>query len=102
MGFAESRRQARQIVLHGHITLNGRVTNIPSCKVKLGNVITWKESSSKTVLYQSAVQEIESKEIPAWLSLDRGNLSGQMLSIPSREEIETTIDERLIVAFYSR
>lgn len=102
LGFADSRRQARQLVLHGHITLNGRLTNIPSCQVKPGDAIAWKEGSLKTVPYQLAVQEIESKVLPGWLSLDRGNMSGQVLSIPSREEIETTIDERLIVAFYSR
>lgn len=102
LGFADSRRQARQLVLHGHITLNGRLTNIPSCQVKPGDVIAWKEGSTKTVPYQLAVQEIESKVLPGWLSLDRGNLSGQVLSVPSREEIETTVDERLIVAFYSR
>ena len=102
LGFADSRRQARQLVLHGHITLNGRLTNIPSCQVKPGDVIAWKEGSLKTVPYQLAVQEIESKVLPGWLSLDRGNLSGQVLSVPTREEIETTIDERLIVAFYSR
>jgi len=102
LGFADSRRQARQIVLHGHITLNGRLTNIPSCQVKPGDVIAWKEGSSKTVPYQLAVQEIESKVIPGWLSLDRGNMSGQVLSLPSRGEIETTIDERLIVSFYAR
>ncbi len=102
LGFAGSRRQARQLVQHGHITLNGRVTDIPSCHVKQGDAITWKEGSSKIVPYQEAAQEIESKLIPSWLSLDSGNLSGQVLSAPSRSEIETTIDERLIVAFYSR
>lgn len=102
LGFAESRRQARQYVQHGHITRNGRVTNIPSCQVKEGDVIAWAEGSEKTVPYQLAAQEIESKEIPGWLSLDRANLSGQVLSVPSREEIETIIDERLIVAFYAR
>jgi small subunit ribosomal protein S4 len=70
--------------------------------VKPGDVIAWKEGSTKTVPYQLAVQEIESKVLPGWLSLDRGNMSGQVLSVPTREEIETAIDERLIVAFYSR
>jgi small subunit ribosomal protein S4 len=102
LGFGNSRRQARQVVLHGHITLNGRVTNVPSCRVKEGDVIAWKEASIKTVLYQEAVQEIESKVIPSWLSLDPGTMTGKVLSLPSREEMESTIDERLIVAFYSR
>ncbi len=102
LGFAESRRQARQLVQHGHITVNGRVTNIPSCQVKEMDVITWKEGSTKTVLYKVAAQEIESKLIPSWLSLNQDNLSGQVISAPSRSDIETAIDERLIVAFYSR
>jgi small subunit ribosomal protein S4 len=102
LGFADSRRQARQLVQHGHITVNGRVTNIPSCQVKEMDVITWKEGTTKTVLYQVAAQEIESKLIPSWLSLNQDNLSGQVVSAPSRSDIETAIDERLIVAFYSR
>ena len=102
LGFADSRRQSRQTVLHGHIVLNGRVTDVPSCQVKEGDVIAWKEASSKTVLYQTAAQEIESKVIPGWLSLDTGTMTGRVMSLPSRGEIETNIDERLIVAFYSR
>lgn len=102
LSFAESRRQARQLVQHGHITINGRVTDIPSCHVKEGDVIAWKEGSRKTVPYQMAAQEIEGKLVPSWLSLDTSNLSGQVLSAPSRSDIETAIDERLIVAFYSR
>ena len=102
LGFADSRRQARQVVQHGHITLNGHVTDIPSCQVKQGDLIAWKEASSKTVLYQMAAGDIESKVIPGWLSLDQGTMSGQVLSAPSRSEIESNIDERLIVAFYSR
>ncbi len=102
LGFADSRRQARQLVQHGHITVNGRVTTIPSYHAKEGDVITWKEGSSKTVLYQMVAKDIESKFIPGWLSLDQSSLSGQVLSAPGRSEIDSTIDERLIVAFYSR
>ena len=102
LGFAESRRQARQLVRHGHITLNDRVTDIPSCQIKEGDVIAWKKESTKSMLYQIAEQEIGSKEIPTWLNVDQDNLSGRVLSIPSHSDIETNIDERLIVAFYSR
>jgi len=102
LGFADSRRQARQLVQHGHITVNGRVTTIPSYHAKEGDVIAWKEGSSKTVLYQMVAKDIESKFIPGWLSLDQSSLSGQVLSAPERSEIDSTIDERLIVAFYSR
>jgi len=102
LGFADSRRQARQLVLHGHISVKGRVTDIPSYQVKVGNVISWKEGSTKLVLYQVVVKNIESKTIPSWLSLDRDTMSGRVLAKPSRSDIESTIDERLIVAFYSR
>jgi len=102
LGFADSRRQARQIVLHGHLTVKGHVTDIPSYQVKVGDVISWKEGSTKLALYQVVVKNIESKTIPSWLSLDRDTMSGRVLAKPSRSDIESTIDERLIVAFYSR
>ena len=102
LGFADSRRQARQIVLHGHLTVKGHVTDIPSYQVKVGDVISWKEGSTKLALYQVVVKNIESKTIPSWLSLARDTMSGRVLAKPSRSDIESTIDERLIVAFYSR
>ncbi len=102
LGFAESRRQARQLVRHGHITVNGRVTDIPSYLVREGDVIAWKEGSSKTVIYKAAAADIGSKFIPSWLDLDKDNMSGRVLSAPSQSEIEALIDERLIVAFYAR
>jgi len=102
LGFADSRRQARQLVLHGHICVNKRVTDIPSYQVKVGNVISWKEGSTKMAPYLVAVKNIESKTIPSWLSLERDTMSGRVLGKPARSDIESTIDERLIVAFYSR
>ncbi|MBE0479753.1 MAG: 30S ribosomal protein S4 [Dehalococcoidia bacterium] len=102
LGFAESRRQARQFVRHGHITVNGRVTNIPSYLVQVGQVITWKEESRKSPVYEAVLQNIASKVIPGWLSLDQTTLTGEVLRAPSREEIEAAIDERLIVAYYAR
>jgi len=102
LGFAESRRQSRQVVQHGHITVNGRKAAIPSYQVKAGNVISWKASSSKLALYQAVAKDIESKTIPGWLSLDREKLEGRVVAVPSRSDLESTIDERLIVAFYSR
>lgn len=102
LGFAESRRQARQLVQHGHVTVNGHVRDIPSSQVKAGDVISWKEGSSKKALYQAVAKNIDSKSIPGWLSLDKETLSGRVVAIPTRSDIESTIDERLIVAFYSR
>jgi small subunit ribosomal protein S4 len=78
------------------------VTDIPSYQVKAGSVISWKESSTKLAPYQVAVKNIESKTIPSWLSLERDTMSGRVLAKPARSDIESTIDERLIVAFYSR
>jgi small subunit ribosomal protein S4 len=102
LGFADSRRQARQIVLHGHLTVNGHVVDVPSYQVKVGNVISWKEGSTKLVLYQVVVKDIGSKTIPSWLGLERETLSGRVLAVPARSDIDSTIDERLVVAFYSR
>ena len=102
LGFADSRRQARQLVLHGHITVNGRVASVPSYQVKVGAVVSWKEGSSELALYQAVVKDIGSKTIPSWLNLDRETISGRVLAVPSRSDIESTIDERLIVAFYSK
>lgn len=102
LGFANSRKQARQLVQHGHITLNGRKTDIPSCAVKVGDVIAWRESSKKTEYYQVVVSEVQGKAVPDWLSLDRDALVGKVLSIPERVDIDTQFDEKGIVEFYSR
>ena len=102
LGFTDSRRQARQLVLHGHITVNGHVADIPSYAVKVGNVISWKESSTKLAPYQMAVKNTESKTIPSWLNLDRNTMTGRVIAKPARSDIESIIDERFIVAFYSR
>jgi small subunit ribosomal protein S4 len=102
LGFANSRPQARQLVRHGHITLNKRKVDIPSYQVKPGDIIAWKEESKKLPLYSEVAEEIESKTIPNWLSLDRETFSGQVLTTPSRNDIDVTIDERLIVEYYSR
>jgi small subunit ribosomal protein S4 len=102
LGFADSRRQARQIVQHGHIAVNGRVTNIPSYEVKVGDVISWKETSKKLALFQTVVKDLGSRPIPSWLELDRDAVEGRVIAKPARADIESTIDERLIVEFYSR
>ena len=102
LGFAESRRQARQLVRHGHFTLNGRKTDIPSCLVKPGDVISWKAGKEKLVPYQSAAQNIGARHIPGWLSVDDKSLTAKVLTQPSREDIGVTIKERLILEYYSR
>lgn len=102
LGFADSRSQARQIVKHGHIMLNGHKANIPSCLVKEGDTISWREGSHKTEYYKQLTQTIESKVVLSWLSLDRQNLAGQILSLPTPEEIDVRFDSKAIVEYYSR
>ena len=102
LGFADSRRQARQIVCHRHITLNGRRTDIPSCAVKSGDVIAWMEGSTGTEYYKMVVERIQDKIVPSWLSLDRENLRGQVLTPPSRSDVDIRLDEKSIVEYYSR
>ena len=102
LGFADSRPQARQLVRHGHIMLNGRKTNIPSCLVSEGDTISWREISAKTEYYQQLVQSIEAKSVASWLSLDRRNLTGEVLSLPTPEEIGAKFEGKTIVEYYSR
>jgi small subunit ribosomal protein S4 len=102
LGFASSRSQARQLVRHGHIFLNGRKTDIPSCLVKSGDAISWREGSTKTEYYKALVQEIEGRTIPGWLALDKEKLTAQVVNLPTGEDIEVKFNEKVIVEFYSR
>jgi small subunit ribosomal protein S4 len=102
LGFADSRSQARQLVRHGHIMLNGRKTDIPSCLVKEGDTISWKEGSTKSVYYKQLAESIESKSVSTWLSLDKENLVGQVLSLPTADDIEAKFEGKSIVEYYSR
>jgi small subunit ribosomal protein S4 len=102
LGFADSRNQARQIVLHGHIVLNGRRTNIPSCLVKEGDTISWREGSTRTEYFKQVAGEIGSKSIPNWLGLDRDNLVGQVISMPTPEDAGAKFEGQSIVEYYSR
>jgi len=100
LGFAPSRRAARQLVNHGHILVNGRKVDIPSYLVNLGDIITLKEKSKKLILVENALKE--EREIPKWLSFDKGSLQGKVLAIPKREDIPVDIKEELIVELYSK
>ena len=102
LGFGDSRSQARQLVRHGHILLNGRKTNVPSCLVKEGDTISWREGSRNSEYFKQLVQDIESKTVLNWLSLDRQNMVGQVLSMPTPEEIDARFDGKAIVEYYSR
>ncbi|GAI83459.1 unnamed protein product [marine sediment metagenome] len=102
LGFGDSRPQARQLVQHGHIMLNGRKTDIPSCLVKEGDTISWREGSTKTEYYKQLLQDIESKAVLSWLSLDKQNLVGQVVSLPTPDDTDAKFDGKTIVEYYSR
>jgi len=102
LGFADSRAQARQIVRHGHIMVNGRKTDIPSFLAKSGDVIKWREASKKTEYYKKLAEEIEEKFIPNWLSLDKESMTGKVLNLPGKDDIEAGFNVKAIVEYYSR
>jgi small subunit ribosomal protein S4 len=100
MGFATSRPQARQLVVHGHFLLNGRKHNIPSAILKPGGVVTVREKSRNLEPIGAAVEQVVA--VPPWLEADHDNFTGRVLHTPSRDEIDTPVEEQLIVEFYSR
>jgi len=102
MGFADSRAQARQLLLHGHFDVNGRKTNIPSFLVKQGDVITVRERSRGLTYFKFLKEEMGRKHSPDWLSTDESTLQGQVLSLPERKDIDISLNEQLIVEYYSR
>jgi small subunit ribosomal protein S4 len=102
LGFADSRAQARQIVLHGHILVNDHKVNIPSYMVSEGDVIKWREGSKKTEYYKMLVEGIKAKTVPAWLELDRENLVGKVVALPSADVIEAQFEPTSVVEWYSR
>ncbi len=102
LGFAASRPQARQIVRHGHIEVNGRKVNIPSYLVQPGDVIALRANSRKKPGFKNLAEEMEHRTPPDWLSRDDRSLSGRVMALPTRKDIDVAIDEQLIVEYYSR
>lgn len=100
MGFATTRREARQLVVHSHFTVNGKKVNIPSYIVKAGDIIKVKEKSQSSPKFKE-IKEMQ-VGVPAWLSVDRDKLEGKVLADPTRDQIDTPIEERLIVELYSK
>jgi small subunit ribosomal protein S4 len=102
LGFASSRAQARQLVNHGHFTINGNRADIPSYDVHPDDVITVTESSKDTVYFKNLKEEAEGRTVPTWLARDLNNISGRVLRLPERSEIDGNLNEQLIVEYYSR
>ena len=102
LGFGESRSHARQLVRHGHIQVNGRKVDIPSYQVKPGDEIGWREMAKAKEPFKVAQELAESKMVPSWLELDKQNLVGKVLTLPSPEETGAKFDGKMIVEYYSR
>jgi small subunit ribosomal protein S4 len=102
LGFSDSRSQARQLVMHGHILVNDKKVGIPSYLIKQGDVIKWREGSKKSEYFKILAENIKSKTVPTWLNLDRENLVGNVMSLPASETIETKFEPTNIVEWYSR
>ena len=103
LSFADSRRQARQLVNHGHFTVNGGRMDIPSYQVKPDDVVAWKAVNGTVPEFVAVLTDgIPKRPVPTWLQLDVANLVGHVVSVPDPSEIETDIDLRLIVEFYSK
>jgi small subunit ribosomal protein S4 len=100
MGFALTRREARQLVTHGHYTLNGKKVNSPSLMVKAGDVIAVKAASKNSPKFKE-IQDLQ-VVVPSWMDVDLDKLEGKILALPKREEIDTPIQEHLIVELYSK
>ena len=102
MGMADSRREARQLVLHAHFTLNGKKVNIPSISVKVGDVIAIKEGSRDLVKVKELMEKMASKLTPKWLEVNKETATAKVVAMPERSDIAFDINEQLIVEFYSK
>jgi small subunit ribosomal protein S4 len=102
LGFASSRAQARQLVRHGHIRVDDRKTTIASYQVRQGQAISVREKSRKNEFIRASVESARGRGIPSWLELDVENFGGNVLALPTREDIKLPVEEQLIVELYSR
>ena len=102
LGYAATRREARQLVTHGHFTVNGKKVNIPSYQVKPGMIIALKESSRSIERFKNNLEDNAAIVIPRWLEFDAANMVGKVVALPTREDIDLPIEEHLIVELYSK
>ena len=102
MGFARTRKEARQIVDHKHVLVNGKQVNIPSYLIKVGDVIEIKENCKGSQRYKDIIEVTGGRTVPAWVEVDQDNLKGEIKELPKREDIDVPVDEMLIVELYSK
>jgi small subunit ribosomal protein S4 len=102
LGLATSRPQARQLVRHGHFLINGRKVDVPSYSVKAGDQVGVRGRSQKNPTIEHALEEVKGRGVPAWLSFDSASMTGRIVSMPTREQINLPVQEQLIVELYSK
>ena len=102
LGLAGSHAQARQLVNHGHFLLNGKKADIPSIRVKPGDVISYKDQSRNNETIKAIIESNSARPVPKWLDTDRATLQGKVIALPNREEIDLQVEEHLIVELYSK
>jgi small subunit ribosomal protein S4 len=102
LGFADSRAQARQLVMHGHFLVNEHMTDVPSYVIKAGDTIGWKPSKEKTEYHKQLIESIKGKSVPGWLSLDRQKLVAKVVSLPTAQDAEAKFQAKAIIEYYSR
>lgn len=102
LGFASSHAQARQLVRHGHFSVNGGKVNIPSYSVKPGDTISLREGSRDNAFIKAVIESNSARPVPKWLDIDRNTLEGKVINLPNREDIDLQVEEHLIVELYSK
>jgi small subunit ribosomal protein S4 len=102
MGFGSTRAEARQLVTHGHFTVNGKRVNIPSYQTKVGEAVEVADGSRKSIRFKEILDMTGSKVVPKWIEVDQENLKGKMVALPAREDIDLPVQEHLIVELYSK
>ena len=102
MGMADSRKEARQLVRHGHFTVNGKKVDIPSYIVNLNDVVSLKEASRNSPKIKVLVENIKHRTTPAWLSMDKENIVATVAALPKRDDVDFPFEEHLIVELYSK
>ncbi|WP_447973037.1 30S ribosomal protein S4 [Nitrospira sp. Kam-Ns4a] len=102
LGFASSRKEARQLVSHGHVLLNGRKTDVPGYLVKPGDVVQIRQRSRDLLQIKAALDAVDGRGVPGWLELDRAAFQGTVRALPTKEEIQLPVNEQLVVELYSR
>ena len=102
MGMGESRRDARQLIVHGHFLINGKKADIPSMMLKVGDVVSVREASRKSEKIKSLVENLDNRQAPAWIAVDKENVTATVVALPKREDIDFPFEEHLIVELYSK